>query len=134
MVTHLCNVTFGHMYCDLWISTFKKEYFPWKLFAEIQAMETIQGRKLFKGGNYLRKYGTSYFLDKLWKLPTNPINRQNKHNTTVFSHSLFFRPIIIWSGLKSSFECIILYFLVLNIIFWKARREYSNIFLKSDAF
>jgi hypothetical protein len=29
-------VTFGLMYCDLWISTFKKEYFPRKLFAEIR--------------------------------------------------------------------------------------------------
>jgi hypothetical protein len=24
------------MYCDLWISTFKKEYFPRKLFVEIR--------------------------------------------------------------------------------------------------
>ena len=32
---HLCTVTFDLMYCDLWISKFKKEQFPRKLYEEI---------------------------------------------------------------------------------------------------
>ena len=34
--SHLCTVTFGLMYCDLWISKFKKEWFPRKLHEEIR--------------------------------------------------------------------------------------------------
>ena len=36
---HLCTVTFGLMYCDLWISKFKKEYFPRKLYEEIRYIQ-----------------------------------------------------------------------------------------------
>ena len=31
-------------------------------YQEVLTAETIQGRKLFKGGNYLRKYGINFFL------------------------------------------------------------------------
>ena len=43
---HLCTVTFGLMYCELWISTFKKEYFQRKLFAEIRNPIRTKGGRL----------------------------------------------------------------------------------------
>ena len=39
-------------------------YVLWPLITVHKCAETIQGRKLFKGGNYMRKYGM-YILQKL---------------------------------------------------------------------
>ena len=37
---HLCTVTFGLMYCDLWISKLKREQFPRKIYEEIRYFTT----------------------------------------------------------------------------------------------
>ena len=38
---NLCTATFGLMYCELWISKFKKEEFPLKLYEEIRYFDNF---------------------------------------------------------------------------------------------
>ena len=71
-----------------------------------------------------------FFIKQMLIIPAMYLDKQ-KHFAPVQLVNIFkacYRSHdIIWTGLKSSYECIILSFLILWITSWKARRVYFNI-------
>ena len=60
-----CNV-FPHIVSAETILFWLLPYVLWPLITVHKCAETIQGRKLFKGGNYMRKYGTQCYHVTVW--------------------------------------------------------------------
>ena len=60
------NTVFPHIVSAETILFWLWPYVLWPLVTVHKCAETIQGRKLFKGGNYMRKYGTYIIRFDKW--------------------------------------------------------------------
>ena len=82
-----CTVTFGLMYCDLWISKSKKEYFPQKQYEEIRYMPICFCEKLHKRQTYLMRdvIGDHNNFTTLWILWSFEVNFPGYHSMIIVS-------------------------------------------------
>ena len=96
MIPYKINTVFPHIVSAETILFWLWSYVLWPLMAVHKCAETIQGRKLFKGGNYMRKYGSfaqlvftfQFFNDEihnyvLFDIIVNSIIKNWKINTLV---------------------------------------------------
>ena len=63
---HISSSSFHGNYSSLNLEIQRSHYIRPKVTVHKDA-ETIQGRKLFRGGNYMRKYGITYVLHRMNK-------------------------------------------------------------------